>query len=104
MKYHITYQNSRFGFAGILVEVDINVEFPKNIEEDMGNGRSCVVEIEYPWIPLRCKQCKMFGHVAFACPNKINKVWIPTTKMKVNEKQNVPEKKSVEERVQFNFF
>jgi hypothetical protein len=24
--------------------------------------------------------------------------------MKVNEKQNVPEKKSVEERVQFNFF
>lgn len=40
----------------------------------------------------------MFGHATFACPEKINKVWIPTEKMKVNEKQNVPEKKSVEER------
>jgi hypothetical protein len=59
MKFYITYQNRRFGFARILVEVDINVEFPKNIE-DMGNGRSYVVKIEYPWIPLRCEQCKMF--------------------------------------------
>lgn len=35
----VTEKHQRLGFPRILVEVDINVEFPKNIEVDTGNGR-----------------------------------------------------------------
>lgn len=83
----------------ILVEVDINADFPKRIEVDMGNGRSCSVGVEYPWIPSKYDQCKMFGHSTTSCPKKITKTWIPIEEMKLNEKQKVPEKQSVGENV-----
>lgn len=49
-----TKNHQRLSFARILVEVDINADFPKNIGVDKGNGRSCLVGIEYPWIPSKC--------------------------------------------------
>uniref|UniRef100_A0A2N9J3H3 Reverse transcriptase domain-containing protein n=1 Tax=Fagus sylvatica TaxID=28930 RepID=A0A2N9J3H3_FAGSY len=77
--------NSRLGFARVFVEVDIDTQFPEEIEVDMGNGQSFVVGIEYPWIPVKCKKCSVFGHLTRECGapgdpghgTKIKKQWKP---------------------------
>lgn len=80
-----TESNSRLGFARVFVEVDIDTQFPEEIEVDMGNGQSFVVGIEYPWMPVKCKKCSVFGHLTRECGapgdpghgTKIKKQWKP---------------------------
>uniref|UniRef100_A0A2N9IVN5 Reverse transcriptase zinc-binding domain-containing protein n=1 Tax=Fagus sylvatica TaxID=28930 RepID=A0A2N9IVN5_FAGSY len=62
-----TEANSRLRFARVFVEVDIDAQFPEEIEVDMGNGHSFVVGIEYPWIPIKCTKCSVFGHLTRNC-------------------------------------
>ena len=59
---HHIEANSRLRFARVFVEVDIDAQFPEEIEVDMGNGHSFVVGIEYPWIPVKCTKCSVFGY------------------------------------------
>jgi hypothetical protein len=80
-----TEANSRLGFARVFVEVDISAQFLKEIEVDMGNGHSFVVGIEYPWIPVKCTKCSVFGYLTRNCGatgpsshgNKVKKQWVP---------------------------
>jgi hypothetical protein len=37
-------------------------------------GGRVVVGIEYPWLPIKCKKCKSFGHLSHTCTKQ---VWIP---------------------------
>lgn len=65
----VTEANQRLGFARVFVEVDLEAEFPREIEVDMGDGNSFLVGIEYPWIPMKCAKCNFFGHTAANCGN-----------------------------------
>lgn len=64
-------------FARILVEVNTESEFPKEIEIQGNDGRMITVVVEYPWIPLKCNKCQTFGHAVYSCLKGERKVWIP---------------------------
>jgi hypothetical protein len=70
----VTEEQQRLGFAHILVDVNLNSDFPREVELDMGAGERITIGIYYPWIPPKCKACNLFGHVAFACSKQEKKV------------------------------
>jgi hypothetical protein len=74
----VTEEQLRLGFARVLVEVNVDSEFPKEIEIAGSDGIPVTVGIEYPWIPIKCNKCKLFGHAAHACTKVEKAVWIPS--------------------------
>jgi hypothetical protein len=73
----VTEEQQRLGFARVLVEVDMNSNFPKELEVVGVDGSRVVVGIEYPWLPVKCKKCKTFGHPSHACTKVEKQVWLP---------------------------
>jgi hypothetical protein len=65
----------RLGFARVLVEVDVNSDFPKEIELIGVDGVINKVGIEYPWLPIKCKKCLTFGHAIHTCTKIEKAVW-----------------------------
>ena len=63
----LTENHSRLSFARICIEVDVNCTFPKSALLDLGNGKYSTIRIEYPWVPQKCAQCKIFGHSPEKC-------------------------------------
>jgi hypothetical protein len=80
----------RIGFARVLVEVNVDSEFPKEVEVIGVDGERVVVGIEYPWVPVKSKKCKSFGHLDFVCPKIERQVWIPRNQNVMPK--NVPNK------------
>nr|XP_009786979.1 PREDICTED: uncharacterized protein LOC104235009 [Nicotiana sylvestris] len=67
-----TINKTRPSCARVKVLVDLKGAFPKvvhmNIEnEDTGEIRSNVIEIQYDYVPKYCLECKMQGHDKFNC-------------------------------------
>ncbi|KAF5204612.1 zinc ion binding / nucleic acid binding protein [Thalictrum thalictroides] len=58
-----TEKGNMLSFARICIEVDANKELPSSIP--LGPNR--IVEVEYPWKPLICCKCKVFGHPTTKC-------------------------------------
>jgi hypothetical protein len=54
--YSITEEQVRLGFAHMLVEVNVESDFPKEIEVEGINGGVIKVGIEYPWLPIKCRK------------------------------------------------
>lgn len=48
-------EQQRLGFAHIMVEVNLNSDFPREVELDMGAGERITIGNEYPWIPQNVK-------------------------------------------------
>ncbi|KAF7146369.1 hypothetical protein RHSIM_Rhsim04G0136500 [Rhododendron simsii] len=63
-----TEKCKRLSFARICVEVDLDSSFPDSFELRFPNGDSVVVGIKYPWHPLKCMGCRVFGHSDDYCP------------------------------------
>ncbi|KAK4383844.1 hypothetical protein Sango_3113600 [Sesamum angolense] len=66
-------------FARVCVMLDISSTLPKHLiimmpRED-GTEVPCKVEVEYEWVPPKCKNCMSLGHSTSACPDarKIDK-------------------------------
>ncbi|GLT72076.1 hypothetical protein SLA2020_440390 [Shorea laevis] len=55
----VTEEQLRLGFARVLVEVNFNYDFPKEIEIVGADGSPVIVGIEYPWLPLKCKNVSL---------------------------------------------
>jgi hypothetical protein len=53
------------GYACVLVEVDVNSGFPKEIFISRMKGETLSIGVEYPWLPPKCSLCAGFGHVAY---------------------------------------
>ena len=59
----------------------------------MGDGNYFLVGIEYPWIPMKCPKCNIFGHSAANCgntkmvdPKRMTKRrWVPMAKEVVDK-------------------
>lgn len=88
----VNEEQLRLGFARVLVEVNSDFDFPKEIEIVGADGSLVIVGIEYPWLPLKCKKCKSFGHASFACTKIEKVVWIPR---KVEPTQKAPHKEPI---------
>ncbi|KAL0297906.1 UNVERIFIED_CONTAM: hypothetical protein Scaly_3079600 [Sesamum calycinum] len=68
----ITRTCTRLDFARVCVMLDISSTLPKHLiimmpKED-GNVVPCKVEVEYEWVPPKCKTCMSLGHTTAACP------------------------------------
>lgn len=55
-----------FKLAKVFVNVDLSKELPDRINFTK-NGKSSLVEFIYPWLPLRCRTCGKWGHIAKVC-------------------------------------
>jgi hypothetical protein len=88
----ITKEQLRLGFARVLVEVDMEFGFPKEIKIVGVDGGRVVVGIEYPWLALKCKKCKSFGHLSHSCTKIEKQVWIPKRVEPVQKNAFVVEK------------
>ncbi|RID72412.1 hypothetical protein BRARA_C04305 [Brassica rapa] len=41
---------------------------PHQIVSGFSNGREVMIEVSYPWLPVKCDLCKKFGHSSLKCP------------------------------------
>ncbi|KAJ8759784.1 hypothetical protein K2173_009885 [Erythroxylum novogranatense] len=75
----ITASQSRLAYAKVCVEIDASIAVPKTIDVILRNGSVCSVWVEIPWLPLKCAQCKTFGHDEKGCSKKKTEtqVWVP---------------------------
>ncbi|KAK1554682.1 hypothetical protein Q3G72_015780 [Acer saccharum] len=54
----ITRDQTRLGFARVLVEVHSDSTFPKEVVIKGAGGQLVFVGVEYPWIPIQCNEWK----------------------------------------------
>ncbi|KAF7145366.1 hypothetical protein RHSIM_Rhsim04G0160400 [Rhododendron simsii] len=66
----VTAKCKRMNFAKVCVEVNLDSSFPESFDLICPNGDSVIVNIKYPWHPLKCLRCKVFGHSDAHCPTK----------------------------------
>ncbi|KAJ4876995.1 CCHC-type domain-containing protein [Raphanus sativus] len=55
------------GEANVLVEMELDRDFPKLIALDDKQGHIFLVEVEYTWIPFMCERCGNLGHKEKRC-------------------------------------
>lgn len=58
---------SNMGEAKVLVEMELERDFPKLIALDDKQGHIYLVKVEYTWIPSTCERCGGLGHKAKRC-------------------------------------
>ncbi|KAL0293626.1 UNVERIFIED_CONTAM: putative ribonuclease H protein [Sesamum calycinum] len=78
----ITKECSRLDYARVCVMLDYNSTLPKHlvvISPVLCDGKEDPkrVDVEYEWLPQRCKQCCSLGHIASACPDNMKKKIAP---------------------------
>ncbi|KAL0283743.1 UNVERIFIED_CONTAM: hypothetical protein Sradi_7218800 [Sesamum radiatum] len=69
----ITKNCLRLDFARVCVMLDYHSQLPKHLvvlSPILAAGKEVPikVDVEYEWLPLRCKQCCSLGHTAKTCP------------------------------------
>ncbi|KAL0293605.1 UNVERIFIED_CONTAM: hypothetical protein Sradi_6928900 [Sesamum radiatum] len=78
----ITKECSRLDYARVCVMLDYNSTLPKHlivISPVLRDGKEDPkrVDVEYEWLPQRCKQCCSLEHIASACPDNMKKKIAP---------------------------
>ncbi|KAL0449165.1 UNVERIFIED_CONTAM: hypothetical protein Slati_1472900 [Sesamum latifolium] len=70
----ITKACTRLNFARVCVMLDVSSTLPKHIvilaPTKDGGEVPCRVDVEYEWIPPKCKECRFLGHRMADCTNK----------------------------------
>ncbi|KAL0284846.1 UNVERIFIED_CONTAM: hypothetical protein Sangu_2805800 [Sesamum angustifolium] len=74
----ITKDCSRLDFARVCVMLDFNSTLPKHlvvISPVLRNGKEDPkrIDVEYEWLPQRCKSCCSLGHGPANCPANVKK-------------------------------
>ncbi|XP_038991297.1 uncharacterized protein LOC120114449 [Hibiscus syriacus] len=85
---YVTALRTRLQFAKVCVEIDVNDEIPKQVEVVLQNGQSTSVFIEIPWLPPRCRKCKVFGHNDKNCLVKHSVIPASNQVWKIKESSN----------------
>ena len=67
----ITRACTTLDFARVCVMLDVTSNLPKHIiimtPDEEGGESPCKVDVEYEWIPPKCKSCMTLGHSAKEC-------------------------------------
>ncbi|KAL0310435.1 UNVERIFIED_CONTAM: putative ribonuclease H protein [Sesamum calycinum] len=75
----ITRACTRLDFARVCVMLNVSSKLPKHVvimmPNELGGESACKVDVEYEWLPPKCKKCVSLGHSTATCPesNKIEK-------------------------------
>ncbi|KAI8550471.1 hypothetical protein RHMOL_Rhmol06G0109100 [Rhododendron molle] len=67
----LTESGKRLSFAKICVEVDCSSPLPTSFDLKHANGDVVEIKIHYPWKPMVCSDCMVFGHGSSNCPKKV---------------------------------
>ncbi|KAF5188412.1 zinc ion binding / nucleic acid binding protein [Thalictrum thalictroides] len=62
-----TEKKQMLTYARICVEVSAEKELPLEIKMKVSSERTVIISLEYPWKPLICTRCKLFGHSSNNC-------------------------------------
>ncbi|KAL0297918.1 UNVERIFIED_CONTAM: hypothetical protein Sangu_3171600 [Sesamum angustifolium] len=78
----ITKNCSRLDYARVCVMLNFDSELPKHlvvISPILRNGKEDPkrIDVEYEWLPQRCKSCCSLGHVAATCPAVVKRNTAP---------------------------
>lgn len=65
--YPETEHKENFKVAKLYVKVDLTKPVPRKIIYGFSNGKETMIEVSYPWLPLKCELCKKFGHLQEKC-------------------------------------
>ncbi|KAF2556656.1 hypothetical protein F2Q68_00013017 [Brassica cretica] len=84
------------GEAKVLVEVELDKPFPKQIALDDKQGNIFLVDVEYTWIPSVCGRCGHLGHKEKRC-------LLPAVQTSVEKsKQDLPNEDLEKEQTRIN--
>ncbi|XP_056689969.1 uncharacterized protein [Spinacia oleracea] len=76
-----THNRDKLMFAKVLVEVNIDQQFPEVIRFRSEIGRMIEQRVIYDWLPISCSICKGMGHTSNACTRRAalatQRVWRP---------------------------
>lgn len=76
-----TITKEKLGFARLLVEMEVQGEFPKMVVLEDETGMQISQKVVYKWRPIHCTTCKGDGHTSAICPNtkkkKVTQLWRP---------------------------
>lgn len=75
-----TESGKRISYAQICVEIDIDSSLPASFDLRLANGNLVEIKVKYPWKPLRCVTCKVFGHATCVPISTEGTVPLATTK------------------------
>ncbi|XVF47001.1 hypothetical protein PTKIN_Ptkin03bG0074100 [Pterospermum kingtungense] len=59
-----TVERKMLEYARICIEPKVGKEIPRFIEVVRKNGSVACIEVDVPWMPIRCDKCQFFGHSA----------------------------------------
>ncbi|KAG2306140.1 hypothetical protein Bca52824_025888 [Brassica carinata] len=62
-----TERKLNFEVAKLYVRVDLTAPLPNKIVSGFSNGREVVIDVSYPWLPVKCDRCNKFGHSSIKC-------------------------------------
>lgn len=54
--------------------MDLTKPLPRKIISGYSNGKETLIEVTYPWLPLKCELCKKYGHLQDKCNSVTPKV------------------------------
>lgn len=78
------------GEAKILVEIELDKNFPKKIALDDKLGNIFLVDVVYSWIPSTCERCGSLGHKAKRCLLKEDKLVLNNESKQDQEEVEIP--------------
>ncbi|KAL5712716.1 hypothetical protein ACHQM5_014860 [Ranunculus cassubicifolius] len=68
-----TEAEQSLSYARINIEIDAEKELPTSYPLKVSPTMSAMIQIEYPWKPMICTHCKVFGHETKRCLVEISK-------------------------------
>ncbi|XP_062074115.1 uncharacterized protein LOC133778258 [Humulus lupulus] len=81
----VTKERSMIRYARILVEMEISDNLPFIIYFVNERGQVQKQFVEYEWLPIKCNNCKGFGHNTVDCKKNGSKSWV---KKNVTKQEN----------------
>ncbi|XP_058216871.1 uncharacterized protein LOC131327750 [Rhododendron vialii] len=64
----MTEKCKRLSYARVCVEIEVGAFLPSSFWLRLDNGKEVEIKAKYPWKPLQCLDCKVFGHNGIGCP------------------------------------
>ncbi|KAG5548392.1 hypothetical protein RHGRI_013920 [Rhododendron griersonianum] len=89
----------RLNYAKVCVEVDVDSELLDSFDVVLANGDTFTIKAWYPWKPLKCDKCKVFGHrpcqVSLSENVKVDPKQVWVVKAKQNSLQTISQAQEV---------
>ncbi|KAF7123196.1 hypothetical protein RHSIM_Rhsim12G0177600 [Rhododendron simsii] len=86
----MTEKCRRLSYAGVCVEIEVGAYLPSSFCLRLANGNDVEITAKYPWKPLQCLDCKVFGHNGAGCPKNAQPVVAPWAPPQVPQHVRMP--------------